>query len=103
KSGRKNSEDDDDGTANSATTLNGDKSLSSSASSASSTATSTTSTSIPLSPSLSASNGGSSVTKSDLLKPIASLNDASAASRGTLFIHKLRLCSIAFDFYNNED
>lgn len=41
-----------------------------------------------------------SLSKSDLLKPIASLNDG-GGSRTPLFLHKLRLCCILFEW--NEE
>lgn len=41
------------------------------------------------------------LTVNDLLKPIQSLNEPSA-TRSTLFVHKLRLCSIMFDWSNEE-
>jgi hypothetical protein len=43
-------------------------------------------------------NHGPALTRADLLKPIASLNDASAANKTALLIQKLRLCSVLFDW-----
>lgn len=43
-------------------------------------------------------NHAPSLTRADLLKPVASLNDASAANKSALLIHKLRLCSVLFDW-----
>jgi serine/threonine-protein phosphatase 2A regulatory subunit B' len=46
-------------------------------------------------------NHGPALTRADLLKPIASLNDASAANKTALLIQKLRLCSVLFDWNEN--
>lgn len=46
-------------------------------------------------------NHGPALTRADLLKPIASLNDASAANKSALLIQKLRLCSVLFDWNEN--
>lgn len=43
-------------------------------------------------------NHAPALTRADLLKPVASLNDASAANKTALLIHKLRLCSVLFDW-----
>jgi serine/threonine-protein phosphatase 2A regulatory subunit B' len=38
------------------------------------------------------------LTKADLLKPIGSLQEAAAAARPALLVHKLRLCQVMFDW-----
>lgn len=46
-------------------------------------------------------NHAPSLTRADLLKPLASLNDASAANKTPLLLQKLRLCSVLFDWNEN--
>lgn len=43
------------------------------------------------------------LTKSDLLKPIATLNDTPLSARTQLLIHKLRLCCITFEWSVVDD
>jgi len=46
-------------------------------------------------------NHGPALTRADLLKPLQSLNDATAANKTALLIQKLRLCSVLFDWNEN--
>ena len=46
-------------------------------------------------------NHAPAMTRADLLKPLASLNDASAANKTALLLQKLRLCSVLFDWNEN--
>jgi len=43
-------------------------------------------------------NHGPALSRADLLKPLQSLNDATPANKTALFIQKLRLCSVLFDW-----